>query len=75
MEVAVPLAGTYNAGAMSKVRTKVNPESFRLTDTASKLLQSCADEAGISKAAVLEQAIREYAKRKGVTLTSQQPSE
>ena len=68
MQIAVQPPPSYNAERMAKVKTKVKSETFRFTETASTLLLSCAEAAGISKAAVLEQAIRDYAKKKGITL-------
>lgn len=68
MEVAAVGARSYNVGKMPKVRTKVKALSFRLTDFADRLLEKCAEVGGVSKASVLETAIREYAKKRGVTL-------
>jgi hypothetical protein len=42
------------------------PTSFRLTDTARALLQSIAEESGVSVTAALEMLIRDAAKRKGI---------
>lgn len=75
MQVAVHDPQPYNKPVMGKARTKVRSETFRLTETASKLLQACADTAGISKAAVLEQAIRDYARKSKVTLPAQEAPE
>lgn len=75
MQIAVHQPRQYNAGRMAKIRTKVKSEAFRLTETASLLLLACAESAGISKAAVLEQAIRDYAKKKGVTLPAKSTTE
>lgn len=67
MQVAVQDTSPYN-GAVPKGKNKTSSETFRLTETASVLLEECAKAAGISKTAVIEQAIRDTAKRAGVTL-------
>lgn len=68
MQVAVQRPPSYNGAKMARQKTKVRSETFRLTETASRLLLACADDKGISKAAVLEQAIRDYARKSRVTL-------
>lgn len=75
MEVAACVVASYNRRTMPKTKTKTVPTSFRLTETAATLLAACASQGGISQAAVLETAIREYAKRRGVTLADAQPKE
>jgi hypothetical protein len=67
MQVAVPVHPLYNEG-MTKEKTKISPETFRLTAVASQLLAACAQEAGVSKASIVEQAIRMYAKSQKVTI-------
>lgn len=67
MQVAVPGASAYNK-PVPKEKTKTSSETFRLTETASILLSECARAAGVSKAAIIEQAIRDTARRAGVTL-------
>ena len=68
MQVAACVAASYNRRTMPKTKTKTVQTSFRLTETAAALLAACASQGGLSQAAVMETAIREYAKRKGVTL-------
>jgi hypothetical protein len=46
--------------------TKNNPTSFKLTQEAKRLLAELAKKLGISKADVLELAIRDKAKNEGV---------
>ena len=74
MQIAVPGALPYNADKMATTKTKVKSETFRLTATASLLLAACAEAKGISKAAIIEQVIRDYAKREKITL-SKPPAE
>lgn len=50
---------------MAKYKT-----SFTLSETARRLLEATADKLGVSQTAVLELAIRDYAKREKV-VTSQ----
>lgn len=49
--------------------------SFTLTDTADMLLEVLAEKMGISKTAVLEIAIRDYAQQQGVQLSPGADSE
>jgi len=44
------------------------PTSFRLTDTALQLLKVLADTRGVSQASILEMAVREMAKRDGISI-------
>jgi hypothetical protein len=67
MQVAVHGASAYNK-PVPKEKTKTSSETFRLTETASLLLSECARVAGVSKAAIIEQSIRDTARRAGVTL-------
>jgi predicted DNA-binding protein len=50
------------------------PTSFRLTDEALEILDSWAAELGISKAAIIEMAIREWARRDARKLLEKQVS-
>ena len=45
---------------------RANPTSVRLTDHADELLAKLAEKHGVSKAAIIEMAIREKAERDGV---------
>ena len=72
MQVAVQGTPPYNK-PVPKEKTKTSSETFRLTETASLLLSECARVAGVSKAAIIEQAIRDTAKRAGVTLPKPAP--
>lgn len=73
MEVAVESQRAYNARTMPKVKTKTAAVSFRLTEDAARLLAASARERGVSQVAVLEEAIRDYAKAHKVKLPALEP--
>ena len=52
--------------ALQSEMMKDNPFSLRISDDASALLTKLAAKLGVSKAAVFEMAIREFAKKNGV---------
>ncbi len=66
MEVAVACAASYNGGKMPKTRTKTAALSFRVTEATAETLAACARAMGLSQVAVLEIAIRAYARRQDV---------
>jgi len=53
---------------VSEIPKKPNkkPSTFRLSQTALGLVERLANESGVSKAAILEMAIRDYAQKSGV---------
>lgn len=67
--------GVDLAALPAPTEAKTKPQAFRLTATAATLLEECARVAGVSKVAIMEQSIRDTARRAGVSVPMKQPDD